>query len=140
MYHLPPFPDCVQPTQQLTHLLLNTQFLCALPVDARPRWAARMAQLVSPDGRLVCLEFPSGKPPSMPGPPWGLSPEIYEALLAAPGEDISYDADGAVVSTPSPKPSGRALHRLCLVKPLRTHKAGTAEDGTVSDFISVWSR
>lgn len=98
-----------------------------------------MSELVAPDGRLICLEFPVGKPLSLAGPPWGLLPEVYEALLAAPGEEISYNSDGTVVGRASPRPVRGALHRLCLVKPLRTHDAGTGEDGTVKDFISVWS-
>lgn len=101
-----------------------------------------MASLLGPKSRLVCLEFPSGKPLSEPGPPWGVNPEVYEALLAAPGEPIHYGSsgDGSVVSIPSPKPRGDSIHRLSLIKPPRTHTAGTAEDGSVRDFISVWSR
>ncbi|PNY23664.1 thiol methyltransferase 2 [Tolypocladium capitatum] len=121
-------------------LIFDYTFLCALPPEARPRWAKRVASLVHPKGRLVCLEFPSGKPLSEPGPPWGLSPEVYEALLTAPGEDIAYDADGNVMGTASPQPRDDALHRLSIIKPTRTHPAGTAEDGTVLDFISVWMR
>ena len=98
-----------------------------------------MSQLLAPKGRLVCLEFPSGKALTDNGPPWGLNPEVYEALLAHPGEEISYNDDGTVVDPPSPKPQDGALHRLCLIKPTRTHPAGTREDGTVTDFISVWS-
>ena len=108
----------------------------------RPRWAERMVALLAPKGRLVCLEFPSGKPLRDDGPPWGLNPEVYEALLAAPGEPIHYDrsGDGSVVSIPSPKPRDDAIHRLSLIKPARTHPAGMEEDGSVRDFISVWSR
>ena len=98
-----------------------------------------MASIISPKGHLVCLEFPSGKPLSESGPPWGLSPEVYEVLLSAPGENISYDGDGAVIFKVSPKPKDGALHRLSLIKPARTHRAGMDEDGTVTDFISVWS-
>mgnify|MGYP005988700959 CR=1 FL=1 len=119
--------------------LMSMQFLCALPPDARPKWAKRMSSLLAPKGRLVCLEFPSGKPLTDKGPPWGLNPEVYEALLAHPGEEISYNDDGTVVDPPSPKPQDGALHRLSLIKPARTHPAGTREDGTVADFISVWS-
>lgn len=108
----------------------------------RPKWAQRIDALLSPKGRLVCLEFPSGKPLRDGGPPWGLNPEVYEALLAAPGEPVQYDeaGDGSVVSLPSPKPRDDAIRRLSLIKPARTHKAGTNEDGTVKDFISVWRR
>jgi hypothetical protein len=77
---------------------------------------------------------------SADGPPWGVSPELYEALLTAPGEDILYHADGTVDETPSPKPRSEGLHRLSLIKPHRTHRDGTADNGAVLDFISVWSR
>lgn len=99
-----------------------------------------MSELLSPDGRLICLEFPSGKPLSLQGPPWGLNPEVYEALLSHPGESLSYNEDGTVVENPNLKPTDGALHRISLIKPDRTHKAGMNEDGTVRDFISVWSR
>src|SRR3569833_127970 len=59
-------PGCVSLSQK--------QFFCALPPSARPKWAARMSQLLAPDGRLVCLQWPSIKPPSEPGPPWGVTP------------------------------------------------------------------
>lgn len=98
-----------------------------------------MCSLVAPKGRLVCLEFPSGKPLSDNGPPWGVAPEVYEAHLSAPGDPVEYDDKGCVISTPSPKPRDHGLHRLSLIKPTRTHAAGTNEDGSVRDFISVWT-
>ncbi|KFG88151.1 putative thiol methyltransferase 1 [Metarhizium anisopliae] len=121
-------------------LIYDYTFLCALPPEARPKWAKRMSQLLRPSGRLVCLEFPSGKPLSERGPPWGVRPEMYEALLGAPGEEISYNADGSLVETTAAKPDANALHRSGLIRPAKTHPAGTNKDGTVSDFISVWSR
>ncbi|KAF4983310.1 hypothetical protein FZEAL_1248 [Fusarium zealandicum] len=121
-------------------LIYDYTFLCALPREARPKWAKRMSELLVHDGRLICLEWPSTKPMSANGPPWGLSPELYEALLSAPGEEIAYNDDGTVHEDPSAKPWAHALNRLSLIKPKRTHKAGTAEDGAVLDFISVWSR
>ncbi|PHH85179.1 hypothetical protein CDD83_788 [Cordyceps sp. RAO-2017] len=65
---------------------------------------------------------------------------MYEELLAAPGEAPPCDAHGNVVPTPSPKPRPDALQRLSIIKPSRTHKAGTDERGAVRDFISVWVR
>ncbi|EHK25477.1 uncharacterized protein TRIVIDRAFT_85262 [Trichoderma virens Gv29-8] len=122
-------------------LIYDYTFLCALQPSERPRWAKRMAQLLAPGGQLICLEFPSGKPLSLQGPPWGVWPEVYEALLAHPGEPIEYTDDGNVKPSAAPgQPHPDALHRVCLVKPPRTHKAGTNEDGSVRDFISVWSR
>ncbi|GAB0137936.1 hypothetical protein EsDP_00006187 [Epichloe bromicola] len=120
-------------------LVFDYTFLCALPPEARPQWARRMTQLVHPSGHLICLEFPSGKPLSDGGPPWGLTPEVYEALLGAPGSPVAYDSDGGVVEAMPAKPDPNAMHRLSIVKPARTHKAGMDEDGTVRDFISVWA-
>ncbi|PHH69105.1 hypothetical protein CDD80_7013 [Ophiocordyceps camponoti-rufipedis] len=121
-------------------LIFDYTFLCALAPQDRPRWAKRITQLLMPGGRLVCLEYPSWKPMSEPGPPWGVSPELYEALLSAPGEAPAYGADGSVVADPIAQPCHDALHRLGIIKPTRTHDAGTGLDGSVLDFISVWSR
>ncbi|KGQ05680.1 putative thiol methyltransferase 2 [Beauveria bassiana D1-5] len=120
-------------------LIYDYTFLCALPPKLRPQWAKRMSELISHDGRLVCLEFPSGKPLSEMGPPWGVNPEVYEALLSHPGHEPRYNDDGTVIETHDIKPTDGALHRISLVKPQRTHKAGMNEDGSVRDFISVWS-
>lgn len=100
-----------------------------------------MTSLLShePTSRLICLEFPTGKSMKLGGPPWGVWPETYEALLGGPGEEVSYREDGTPKHTLM-KPSADGLHRLCLIKPGRTHAAGTNEDGSVKDFISVWSR
>ncbi|RDA88310.1 hypothetical protein CP532_6592 [Ophiocordyceps camponoti-leonardi (nom. inval.)] len=121
-------------------LIYDYTLLCALSPSDRPRWAKRLAQLIVPDGRLICLEFPSSKPMSAPGPPWGVKPELYEVLLSAPGEAPSYHPDGTVVVDPIAQPRCDALHRLAIIKPSRTHGAGTAPDGSVTDFISVWTR
>ncbi|KAM4057611.1 thiopurine s-methyltransferase (TPMT) domain-containing protein [Hirsutella rhossiliensis] len=122
-------------------LVFDYEFLSALPPDARPRWAKRVSQLLEPRGRLVCLEYPSStSSDNKPSGPWAVSPEAYEALLSAPGEAPSYAPDGAVVSTACSRPRVDALHRLSIIKPTRTHAVGTAEDGSVLDFISVWAR
>ncbi|RDA91324.1 hypothetical protein CP533_1568 [Ophiocordyceps camponoti-saundersi (nom. inval.)] len=121
-------------------LIYDYTLLCALSPSDRPRWAKRLAQLIVPDGRLICLEFPSTKAMSEPGPPWGVSPELYEVLLSAPGEAPTYRPDGTVVVDPIAQPRHDALHRLAIIKPPRTHVAGTAPDGSVLDFISVWTR
>ena len=84
-----------------------------------------MSQLLSNDGRLVCLEWPLGKPPSENGPPWGVTAEAYELHLSHP-----------VGETEAP---GNALIRLNRIKPDRTHKAGINDEGQIFDFISVWA-
>lgn len=96
-----------------------------------------MASLLAPAGRLVCLEFPSGKPLSLPGPPWGLTSDVYLALLARPGDALEFSSQDAVVVPPR---RDDGLERLALVKPARTHRAGMNEDGTVRDWIHVWGR
>jgi methyl halide transferase len=98
-----------------------------------------MSELLSQEGRLICLEFPSYKPLYTPGPPWGVRPETYLALLSHPGEEISYDADGHVIYDDKENPGNGALKRLELVIPKRTHTVGIDEKGHVTDFISVWS-
>ncbi|KAG5914103.1 hypothetical protein E4U53_004709, partial [Claviceps sorghi] len=114
-------------------------FLCALPPSARPNWSSRITQLLAPSGHLICLEFPSGKPLSEGGPPWGLTPEVYEALLSAPGTPVAYHDDtGRPVERVPAKPHPRALHRLSLIKPTRTHEGGEEVPGR--HMISVWTR
>ncbi|KAI8256365.1 putative thiol methyltransferase 2 [Colletotrichum sp. SAR 10_98] len=126
-------------------LVFDYTFLCALPPSARPLWATRMTSLLSPHGRLVCLEFPSGKPLSAPGPPWGLTPEIYLALLARPGDALEFSSstekgDPTDTVIVPPFDAAKGLRRLELIKPPRTHQAGMNEDRTVRDWIHVWSR
>ncbi|KAF3918797.1 hypothetical protein AA313_de0202865 [Arthrobotrys entomopaga] len=89
-------------------------FLCALDPSQglRTKWAARMAELVKPGGRLICLEFPLYKSFDLPGPPWPLRSEIYAELLEAVG-------------------FVREMH----VTPRRY-----LESGQGSDMVSVWKR
>ncbi|GJC85139.1 thiocyanate methyltransferase 1 [Colletotrichum liriopes] len=83
-------------------------------------------------------------PLSLPGPPWGLTPEVYLALLSRPGEPLEFSSstqagdDTDIVIVPPFREDG--LKRLELVKPARTHRAGMNEDGTVRDWIHVWGR
>ena len=51
-------------------------FLCALPPDLRQRWAARMRELLAPDGLLVTLIFPVSDHAG--GPPYAVSPQLYQ--------------------------------------------------------------
>jgi methyl halide transferase len=60
-------------------------FLCALPPELREDWARKNAELIAPDGVLVTLMFPLGKPLSDGGPPYGLSFATYEELLGKVG-------------------------------------------------------
>lgn len=121
-------------------LIYDYTFLCALPVSARAAWARRMTDLLAPDGRLVCLQWPTGKPWSSGGPPWGVLPEHYVAQLALPGQQIDYDADGKIPEQAMPTTTEQAgLRRLELVVPTRTHQAGV-QNGTVYDRVAVFAR
>jgi len=62
-------------------LIFDYTFLCALPPELRPSWAARMAVLLKPGGTLVTLIYPIGTHEG--GPPFAVSPELYEGLLLA---------------------------------------------------------
>ena len=104
-----------------------------MPLASRPSWALRMASLLSPSGRLICLEFPLYKEPSTGGPPFGVQKEVYEQHLARPGEDLEY-RDGFVLAHPETKPNPKGLICLDRWKLERTHKVG---EGT--DHTSVWA-
>lgn len=78
----------------------------------RQKWAARMAQLITPGtGLLVCLEYPLFRPAETGGPPHGIRSSDYDALLR--------------------KNFDKVMHYM----PKRTHQVGEG-----SDMISVWRR
>lgn len=52
-------------------IIYDYTFLCALPPPLRPKWAARMSQLLAPQGTLICTQYPLGKDPRLGGPPFG---------------------------------------------------------------------
>ena len=104
----------------------------------RPRWAARMSSLLSPDGVLICLEFPTHKPAASQGPPWSLPPTVHLELLKRPGEDISYSDEGVAVATEREE-SDNALLRVAHWTPKRTHDVAVIK-GVVRDCVSLWSR
>ena len=108
-------------------------FLCALPPDLRAKWAKRMSQLLAPEGRLVCLEFPLGKDPKLGGPPHGLTSELYEELFKSPGREVQYDAAGWVSPDSQVGVSGDALERIAHWRPEHTHAVGQGKD-----MVSVW--
>jgi hypothetical protein len=94
-------------------LIFDFTFLCALPPSARGDWAKRLGELLKPgSGRLVCLEFPLGKPEGTGGPPFGLTEGIYVDLL-----------------------TGQGVKRLGRWKPERTHERSVGKD-----CVSVWGK
>ncbi|EJT76933.1 hypothetical protein GGTG_06847 [Gaeumannomyces tritici R3-111a-1] len=66
-------------------LIFDYTFFCALPVSARPAWAGRLTQLLAPGGRVVCLQWPTEKPWSTGGPPWGGEARAPRGAPGPPG-------------------------------------------------------
>lgn len=62
-------------------LIWDYTFCCALPPNLRQRWAARMRELLAPDGVLVTLIFPVSDHAG--GPPYAVSPQLYEQVRRA---------------------------------------------------------
>ena len=114
-------------------LIYDYTFLCALPPSLRPQWAARMSQLLSPNGRLVCLEYPLGKDPKLGGPPHGLEHELYEQLLAKPGQEVNYNISGHVCEDRSGDKTDNALVKIDEWTPSRMFDT---QKGQV--MVSVW--
>ncbi|KAF2087687.1 putative thiol methyltransferase [Saccharata proteae CBS 121410] len=118
-------------------IIYDYTFLSALPPSFRPAWALRMSNLLSESGGLVCIEFPTYKPPSTGGPPWALPPPVYEQHLARPGEELPYDAEGYVIENKSENgevPRNQdGLLRIAHWQPERTHEIGKG-----TDWIGIW--
>ncbi|CEN59539.1 hypothetical protein ASPCAL01988 [Aspergillus calidoustus] len=117
-------------------------FFCALPPSLRPAWALRHTQLLapSPQGNLVCLEFPRHKDPLQHGPPYSSPSEAYMEHLSHPGEELAYDAKGRIKSDPLRETSPFGLERVAYWQPAKTHDFGTSEEGEVFDRVSIWRR
>lgn len=116
-----------------TMLILRVKFLSALPPSLRPAWALQMSKLLSPNGRLVCLEFPTYKDPALGGPPWALPPPVYEGHLGRPGQELPYDEKGAIVPDRENLVVKGGLERVEHFMPERTFEVGKG-----TDHISVW--
>ncbi|TQB73575.1 hypothetical protein MPDQ_005679 [Monascus purpureus] len=111
-------------------LIYDYTFLCALHPKMRQQWAFRMADLLTPTGLLVCLEFPLWKDLKLPGPPWGLN-GVHWNLLAEGGDGIFYD-DGYGFRGGEGEGKG-AFTRKLYVKPVRSY-----EQGRGTDMLSVY--
>lgn len=67
-------------------LVYDYTFLCAIAPERRRDWAARVAELLAPDGELLTLIFPVADAPVNPGrPPHPMSPKLVRDLLAPHG-------------------------------------------------------
>jgi hypothetical protein len=96
-----------------------------------------MSQLLmpTPQSVLICVEFPSFKPPATKGPPYGLQEKVYVAHLSHPGEKLPYDDDLDLEEGKVSSERGEgALVRLARWQPERTHEVGAG-----TDWVSIWS-
>lgn len=114
-------------------LVFDYTFLCALSPEMRPAWAARMSELLSSTGHLICLEWPLGKSPQEGGPPHGLTSNLYVELFKNPGQDVKYDPTGIIVEDPGAGQNSLALVRVAHEMPQRTHEAGKGKD-----YVGIW--
>lgn len=73
-------------------LMWDYTFLCALPIELRPRWVELVDRVLRPDGELAALIFPV-VPDADPeqGPPYPLTPELVTELLDPILEPISLE-------------------------------------------------
>jgi hypothetical protein len=99
-----------------------------------------MSQLLgpAPHSNLICLEFPTYKPLSSGGPPYGSPPDVYVAHLSHPGEQIPYGEQGQVKTDGPGKAASGALVRIAHWQPKRTHAVGKDENGNIRDFVAIW--
>ena len=95
-----------------------------------------MHQLLSPTGVLICLEFPTHKPPTSGGPPFALPSVVHQELFKQPGEDISYD-EGQKALPSDRKEVEKTLERVAHWQPARTHAVGIVK-GEITDRVSLW--
>lgn len=140
-------------------VLTDSQFFCAIPPSSRPQWATRMQQLLArPSGRLVCLEFPTGKHPSTGGPPHSAAFWFYQLHLSNPGNDqvITYgekkdstsqgpgrDIDQTqnewTINANAGTSTGPGLAMIVRFKPNVTHESGQSYQGSFGrDWVSIW--
>lgn len=116
-------------------LLYDYTFLSALPPSLRPAWSLRYTQLLAngPSSCLICVEFPTNKPPATGGPPFALPPKVYLAHLTHPGEQLPYDDEDNLLEEKIEGKSPTGLERIAHWQPERTHEIGKG-----SDWVSVW--
>jgi Thiopurine S-methyltransferase (TPMT) len=108
--------------------------------EMRPAWAKRMSELLADSAlaNLICLEFPTDKPASAGGPPFGAPSKAYLMHLSQPGKDIPYDNDGQPKFNAYPDSGPGALERVAYFHPADAHAIGKDQAGNVKDYISVW--
>lgn len=108
-----------------------------------------MQQLLArPDGRLVCLEFPTGRKLEEGGPPYSAAFWFYQLHLTNPGREqvIRYETDGGIGSTKVHSINMDAVNRcsdglamMARFRPEEIREVGRDGDGKFGrDWVSVW--
>ena len=70
-------------------VIYERAFLCALPRQRWSAWASRVAELITPGGRLIgFFFFEVSESVTAKGPPFGISPAALDALLTPHFERI----------------------------------------------------
>ncbi|XP_037444461.1 probable thiol methyltransferase 2 [Triticum dicoccoides] len=80
------------------HLIFDYTFFCALDPSVRPAWAARMEELLRPDGELITLMYLPQDQDS--GPPYNTTVLDYEEVLNPLGFVIESIEDNDVAVEP----------------------------------------
>jgi SAM-dependent methyltransferase len=114
-------------------LIYDYTFFCALHPSLRPKIAARYQELLARNGRLICLEFPSNKPPSTGGPPYAMPEKVYLGYLRRPGESLPVDDDFDLQEEKLGPVSASGLQRIGRWFAEKTHQIGAGVD-----HVSVW--
>ena len=96
-------------------------------------------ELLAPEGRVVCIEFPTYKAHSTGGPPWALPPKVYMGHLLRPGQELPYSEEDGLLEEKLGSPSKNGLQLLDHFQPKRTHEIGYSAEGKVTDWVSVWA-
>lgn len=103
------------------HLIFDYTFFCALDPSLRPAWAARMDELLRPDGELITLMYLPQDQDS--GPPYNTTVLDYEEVLNPLGFVIESIEDNDVAVEP----------RKGLEKIARWKKMPAGAETTISD-------
>lgn len=64
---------------------------------------------------------------------------MYLAHLSQPGKVLLYKDSGDLLEAEIGKPDQSGLQRIAHFHPASTHKAGYNADGTMNDWIGVWT-
>ena len=80
-------------TRQKYDLVYDYTFLCALHPSRRQDWARRMVEVTTDDGVLITLQHPLHAKHEG-GPPFSLTPEIYDDLLLPHFDKVYHQKPG----------------------------------------------